>query len=283
MTKTILVTVSDDRSGRKGGKYGATQEKIREIFANNKFFDKQLHWKIDHILHSEEFPEISNFYNENKELLDELDPARNGRLYKPFVISQSLKQIEDGDFLVYNDCSPELWEKFEEDVVLDKIYHITTIQNLTTYNNDFLTAFVRWDDKQIFDGEYGKHTHDLFTLETCIDIMKGEHCRHSFQCASGMICIRKTPATVALVDSWLHYNKIKECSCMNVDETEESYYSRKPGRKLGNRHDQSVLSMILNQQNYNYVDILYNDLNPYNFLNFCRRDTIYNFINSNKP
>lgn len=70
---------------------------------------------------------------------------------------------------------------------------------------------------------------------------------------------------------------------MNVDETEDSYYSGHPGYKLGNRHDQSILSMLLNQQNFDYVDIVYNELSPYNFLNFCRRDQAYTFINSNKP
>ncbi|HEY5392151.1 MAG TPA: hypothetical protein VIJ57_08565, partial [Hanamia sp.] len=56
-----------------------------------------------------EEPEINNFYQANKVMLDNPDAAINGRLYKPFVILRSLKKINEGDYLIYNDVSPEMW------------------------------------------------------------------------------------------------------------------------------------------------------------------------------
>ena len=37
--KVILTTISDDRFGRKGGKYSQTQDKILNFFKNNPNFD----------------------------------------------------------------------------------------------------------------------------------------------------------------------------------------------------------------------------------------------------
>src|ERR1019366_2036319 len=146
----------------------------------------------------------------NNPLIYNIDAAKNGRVYKPIIIRDALSKIKEGDYLIYNDCSPELWEG----VKLTNEFNINVIKDLTMANDDILTAFVRWDSKLIPSGEKGIHTHDNFTLDSCIEIMKGENQRHSFLCASGMICIRKTKKTVALVDNWLHYNKITECSCM---------------------------------------------------------------------
>lgn len=280
MSKTILVTVSDDRSKRKGGLYGATQDKMFDIFTQNKFVDEQAHWKIENIINSKN-PSVKNFYQENKTMIDNTDAAKNGRLYKPFIIYETLEKLEEGDFLIYSDCSPEMW-LMNKDWVIDKnIYAVEVIKELTVKNRDFLTAFVKWDKEFIPSGGLGIHTHNNFTMDSCIEKMKGEDQRYSYQCASGMICIRKTAITVGIVDNWLHYNRMPECSCMNVDETENSYFDGKAGSKTGNRHDQGILSMLLNQLNYDYVDIIYNDISPYNFLNFCRKDANYSFINSN--
>jgi hypothetical protein len=271
----VLTSVSDDRSGRKGGLYQTTQQKIEKLFNYNKWFDRQVHWTIDNVFDT-------SFYYQHRKMLDEFDAAKNGRLYKPFIIQQELKRLKQGDFLLYTDCSPEMWN-FSDNWQLGNIYGLDEIKRLCEANNDFLTGFVKWDDKQILAGQFGKHTHHWFTLDSCLEIMEAEQHRNSFQCASGMICIRKTVETEQTVEEWLHFNSIKECACMNVDETENKYWSGGPGYKLGNRHDQAILSVLLNKRNLNYCDILYNDISPYNLLNFCRKDVRYKFLNSNNP
>lgn len=257
-----LITVADDRYGRKGGKYGATQKKIEELLNG---WIPQYHFGM-------------SLFGECDPLMVNLDPGKNGRVYKPWTIRQFMNNMDDGDFLIYNDCSPELWP---DQIDLSK-YDLNVIKELTIRNNNFLVGFVKWDDKAIGPDDLGAHTHDNFTLESCIKIMDGEQYRHSFLCASGMICIRKVPFTVALVDKWLNFNRIKECSCLNYSDVEDSYWDLKPGRKFGNRHDQSVLSMVLNQADFDYCDIVYNQLNPYNFLNYCIPGHEYKFINSNR-
>lgn len=261
MSNIKLITVSDDRQGRKGGLYAETQNNIAALFGG---WIHQRHWHIYDIIDCDP-------------LMQNINAARNGRVYKPYVIRETLATMNEGDFLIYNDCSPEMWP---EGIDLS-LYDLEVIKALTIKNHDILVAFVKWDDKFIEPGGLGIHTHHNFTLDNCISLMAGENYRHSFLCASGMICIRKTGAMVKLVEKWLIWNRYKECSCMRLDEHEDSYYTPGKFSKLGNRHDQSVLSLLLNKENYDYCDIVYNDLNPYNFLNFCLPGHDYKFINSN--
>jgi len=100
--KTILVTVSDDRMGRKGGIYRKTQLNMIELLRPFQLIDEFYMPCWDDIIDTD-------FYKQNRTLLDHVDPARNGRAYKPFAISEALKKIDEGDILIYQDCSPEMW------------------------------------------------------------------------------------------------------------------------------------------------------------------------------
>lgn len=256
-----LITCSDDRSGRKGGQYEATQYRI--LF-NLYGFIEQHHYKV------------ADFINCDP-LMEHTDAAKNGRVYKPYIIRHALSKMKEGDYLIYNDCSPEMWPETMD----TSEYDLDVIKRLCNQSQGLLVGFVKWSDIHLGANDMGKHTHDNFTLDSCIELMSGEQYRHSYLCASGMIAIRKSLHSVALVDNWLHYNRIPECACMNVSEHERAYNDPTP-KKLGNRHDQSVLSMLLNQQDWKYCDIAYNDLSPYNFLNFCLPRHEYKFINSNR-
>jgi hypothetical protein len=280
--KTILVTVSDDRSGRKGGLYGCTQDKVCKIFIKNRLVDEQQPWTISSILYSES-DEINQFYQENKMMLDNPDAAINGRLYKPFVIKIGLDSISTGDYLIYNDVSPEMWTMNESFFVNPDIYDVGVIKGLCRQSNDFLVAFVKWAPENFEKEPLGIHTHRYFTTTACISRMGAEKYIDSYLCASGMICIRKTPETYRIIREWLEYNKIWQCASAGDPDIpgDDSLWKEKESYKLGIRHDQSILSILLNKRNWDFVDIVYNDISPYNFLNFCRKDVEYSFINSN--
>ena len=262
--------------------YEATQDKMWKIFTLNDFVDQQQPWNISYITHSIE-DEIQAFYQENKVMLDNPDAAINGRLYKPFVILQGLKTLQTGDYLIYNDCSPEMWTMDDSFEIDKSIYDLNVIKGLCRQANDFLVAFVKWAPENFVDTPLGIHTHHYFTLRDCIRIMKAQEYENSFQCASGMICIRKTEETVDLVEEWLMWNKYWKCASIGNPHIpgDKSLWDSKEDFKLGCRHDQSILSILLNKRDWGYVDIVYNDISPYNFLNFCRKDHDYKFINSN--
>lgn len=279
MIKTVLVTVSDDRFGRKDGRYSEIQDRITDLFTG---YDPNLliaPYKWDDIQNSQ-------FYLENKTLLDNTDMARNGVAYKPYAILNEFRNLADGEFLIYTDCSADLWKEVEP---FDR-FDLNIIQNLCEKNNDILTAFIKWDMKNIAPGDLGIATHKNFTLNRCMDKMGLRFYEDAYQCASGMICIRKTPQTLILAQEWLKWNCIDECCALGWADKErdtsfwkaESYAPTfgEPGYKMGHRHDQSILGLLLARTNQKFVDILYNQMNPLNFLQFCRPDIEYDFIDS---
>lgn len=280
MNKTVLVTVSDDRFGRKDGAYKQTQYKIAHIILshNPNFGVEVRQWDWVKIQSSEFYkaPKI-------KTLLDNQDPARNGRAYKPLVIQAELNNLAFGEYLIYNDCSPELWP-MPSDYVIPSKYNIMVLHNLVRHNNDILSAFVKWDKQQPITNGLGIHTHDNFTTDRCIRRMDMEAHRYDYQHASGFIAMRKTEATVEFVREWVHWNTIDECASMGRADMPDDYsfWDAEELRKMGHRHDQSISGLLINKRGGNLIDLPpYEGINPYNFLQYCRNDVEYQFISSN--
>lgn len=274
---TILVTISDDRYGRKNGLYGITQNKVRKIFENNDKFgiSRLCFWKWDDISGSE-------FYVSNKRLLDNVDPALNGRCYKPYVIQQALAGVNDGDFVIYNDISPEWWE-LGEDFVIGDGYQLDVLKNLCVTNGDILSCRVSW---MAPDGIFFNHTHDNFTSERCMRYMGMERYRHCLQHASGMMVFRKSVRSVEYVNEWLKWNLVDECGGLKRIETGEDFWGEESmiHGKLGHRHDQSISGLLVNQMGGRLLNVV-DYWNPYptktyNFLSFCRMDHRYEFVDS---
>ena len=279
--KVVLVTVSDDRSGRKDGKYSETQDGVLNLFKNNSSFGiTDFHfWKWEGIKNSE-------FYKKNNRMLDQIDPAMNGRCYKPFVILESLRSAEDGDFIIYNDVSPELWSKWEHNKIIDSsIYDIGIIKNLCVQNGGILTASADWYHNE----EIADHTHENFTLERCIDKMGMQDYKYSLQHASGMIVLQKSKKSMDFVNEWLYWNLIDDCASLGSVENDPvspekcicEYWHDEVAKygKIGHRHDQSISGLLINKMRNNLIK----NKRSYNFLSYCEIKSGYEFIESNPP
>lgn len=293
-----LVLVADDRSKRKGGLYTQTANKIKEYMDTNLNIKETFIYDWDKIYHSD-------FYKKNKSLLEYVNPDINGRMYKPYAILETLKKVKYNDFVIYNDCSPEHWN------TLDKIdkneIDLNIIKDLCMKNNNILS--IKNFDGVInsgWRGGDGKHTHRRMTTTHCIKKMKCEKYVDSLQHASGMFVIRKTEDTINFLEEWLHYNTIEECcSISNIKLIEEKseikngifkerigsgendcFYwteSLKLNPMLhGHRHDQSISGLLINKRNGSLVfpqnTVKYG---YFNFLEYCRKNQKYDFINSN--
>lgn len=280
MKKTLLVTVSDDRSNRKGGLYAQTQNKIFDIFTTNNQFgiDSFCFLRWTDILNSQ-------FYTDHKKLLDNIDPAVNGRCYKPYAIQQALKQVEEGEFVIYNDVSPEWWEIPSDYHIDPKKYDLSVIQDLCVTNGGIVSAKVSW---QAPDGSFEPHTHEIFTSDRCMDRMKMQSYRYCLQHASGMIVFQKSKKTVEFVDEWLYWNVIDECGGLKDIETERDFWGDEANLgKIGHRHDQSISGLLLNKINNRLIEVRnYWSPSPtktYNFLSFCLKNESYSFVDSVIP
>lgn len=281
MINTIFVTVADDRAGRKGGKYIATQDKIDNILKDNPQLEISDHkrWRYEDIIDT-------SFYEKHKTLLDNKNPARNGRVYKPFAILEGLKDLNDGDFLIYNDTSPEVWEY---DYNYSK-YDINVIRDLCYQNGGILTAHAKWNHTtHVQKGYIGVHNHEHFTLERCINKMGLQQFKYSLQHSSCMVVLQKCPKSIQFAEEWLYWNCIDECSCLGFANipNDFSFWSEEM-YKIGHRHDQSISGLLINKMNNKLIETLDyyerdNGTNAYNFINFCRPDFKYNFFECNQP
>jgi len=311
---TTIVTVSDDRFGRKDGKYSSTQDKIEKIFRNNPQFgitDFRM-WKREDIINTEYYKnssisscviteDIFNSISKNLvlakgtefpeyKILDLDDPSKNGRVYKPLAIYETLKSLNDGDFLIYTDCSPEMWNMPEDYIIDSNKFNLDIIKNLCLSNGGILTAHVKWNHRtHVKKGETGFHTHENFTMERCISRMGMKDYTYSLQHASGMIVLQKTKRSMDFLEEWLYWNSIEECGCMGpVTEPLLWYYEVMFNGKIGHRHDQSVSGLLINKMNNKIIETLDyyerpTNTSPYMFLYFCLIDHKYNFFDSNQP
>ena len=276
-------TVADDRYGRKKGMYASTQKKIYERLSSMQLdIDKFTMWQWKDI-------QASSHYKNFKSMLDNPDPARNGRLYKPLLIKSVIEEVPMGGYVIYNDVSPEMWQNFFAiGDINDDYFSAKVLAALCDSNNGIFTLHTWYDDPPRGNWTVdllGHHTHDNFTNESCIRIMKAEKYRHSMQHCTGLVVVKKTPDTLDFLDEWIFYNSMPECGGLGVERDPSSDFSLCPSKKLGHRHDQSVSGILINKRNGNICKKLGNrqllPINEHNFLNFCQKNTPYHFIDSN--
>jgi hypothetical protein len=266
MSGISFVSVSDDRFGRKNGKYSETQDLVSSLIRKLDF-DSIHSWKWEDILKTD-------FYEANKRILDHQNPDINGRCYKPFVILESLKSTNPGDFLIYNDVSPEHWRNFSFD---RSVHSLSVIKDLCDANQGILSSEVIW----ICNGEITPHTHENFTTERCMNRMGLQKYKHSLQHASGMMVFKNTPFVVQYLEEWLYWNLIDECASLTSWHSNENYFSQELDcfGKIGHRHDQSISGLLLNDRNLKIIK----NTGEFNFASLCRKDMDYRLIETNIP
>ncbi len=284
MAHVMIVTVSDDRYGRKDGLYAATQTKIEQFFRNQPGLFGITHfesWTWNRIQNSE-------FYREHKKQLDHADAAVNGRVYKPLAIVESLKHLRDGDFLIYTDCSPAMWRMPETAILSSDEFDIQVLKNLCVENRGILTAYQPWVPNCHVE-DRGYHTHENFTLEKTMEKMGLQAYKYCLQHASGMVVLQKNSRSVQFANDWLYWNSIAECAGLQPFEEKETCTFwieefEKYG-KIGHRHDQSISGLLLNAMNHFLIQspCLNSEwFHPITFLQFCRKNYAYRFVSSIK-
>lgn len=282
--KVILVTLSDDRSGRKNGLYSITQDKCINFFKNNNpsfGITDFLFMKFNDIIDTD-------FYNKNKIMLDIHEADMNGRCYKPYAILEGLKKINNGDFLIYNDCSPEIWSFIDTNKYIDsQKYNINIIKQLCIKNNGILTSVA---SVIMNNSSENYHRHEFFTLDRCINKMGLEKYKYSLQHASGMIVLQKSEKTINFLEEWLKFNLIDEAASLGYinDDTKNNniirnFWNEEYINKSGHRHDQSISGLLINKMDNNLIIVPNNFYPMYNFLSYCLIKYNYEFINSNQP
>lgn len=191
-------------------------------FANDKFKDKQ---KFLHSIHKESFVhhpytrealETTEFYKENKEVLDE--PIGAGWwVWKPYVILDAMNNAQDGDVVVYCDCgdmfSPGLQSYVKSNIGEDDLCLLLVGNNK---NKEFTKR-------------------DCFVLMNCDE----EDYWNSSQLEAGFMVWKVSDKSKEVVSEWLNY-----CKDLRIINNDSSTLEEEFSEFKEHRNDQSILTNL---------------------------------------
>ena len=146
-------------------------------------------------------------------------------VWKPWIILETLKRLESGDVLLYVDMGCHLKVGGKEKLLM-------YVDEVASNESGFLVSQLDEDKREKY-----------WTKGDLIDHFKvgdSPEITETPQYQANIIFIRKTPQTVALIESWLEvfYNNFQL-----VDDTPSVSPNATDFQE--NRHDQSVLSLLL--------------------------------------
>ena len=191
-------------------------------YADEKFVEQQ---KFLHQTHKEGFIhhpfsrenlETTDFYQNNKQILDESTGA-GWWIWKPYFILDVLKSSNEGDFIIYCDCgdmfSPGLKSYVENTLTEDD-------QCLLLVGNNL-------------NGKYTKR--DCFIKMNCDE----EDYHNSHQLEVGFMVWRVCQESIKTVSQWLEF-----CTDSQIINNDESTLGEELSGFVSHRNDQSVLTNI---------------------------------------
>jgi hypothetical protein len=163
-----------------------------------------------------EWLEKTDFYQENKKLLDE-EKGAGWWLWKPYVILETLEKVSEGDIVVYCDCgdmfSPGLKEYVSKNV-----------------GEEDLSLLL-----------LGGHPNRQYTKKDCFVGMSCDDSDYwdSTQLEAGFMVWKASKDSIAVVDDWLNW-----CLQSEVMNDEPSTLDKDAEDFKEHRHDQSILTNI---------------------------------------
>jgi len=165
------------------------------------------------------------FVQKNKQILD---MSRGGGywLWKPYIINETLKKLQENDILIY----------------LDSKYYFT--QNFVPMYQEYMMnndIFI-WKNRPNGNIHYMKQLCKMDVVVKYDMYQKVFH-ENAIDCWAGFQILKKTSNTVSMMEDWL------DMCCIYDDITDEpSILPNQPGF-YEHRHDQSLLSIVLHKYN----------------------------------
>ncbi len=157
------------------------------------------------------------FYTNNKKILDQ-PKAMGYWLWKPYIILEAIKDLSEGDIVIYSDCGIEIVRE------LDPLIRICSEQQpiLLFANGNFLNAI--WTKR------------DCFILMDC----DNKSYWYDLQCDAAFILFRKSASSIQFLEEWLRCSTDER---ILVDLPNTCGKKNLPGF-IEHRRDQSILSLL---------------------------------------
>jgi hypothetical protein len=171
----------------------------------------------------------TEFYKKNQHILDQKRGA-GFCLWKPFLVLETLKTMEDGDVLFYLDSA----DTFKNEI------------------KDFLKAYFSNENNEIILTA-GAFPNKDWTKRDCFILMECDEPRfhNAIQLEAGVLAIKKTDGMVNFVEEWLGY-----CKNENIITTIENVHGENFPSYKDHRYDQSVLTNLALRHGINGTKVL---------------------------
>jgi hypothetical protein len=203
------------------------------LIYNDNTHTQYIHALIESIQKHSEFKVIiynksdihSEFISQHKRILES---SRGGGywLWKPYIISQVLSKIQDGDYVFYIDSKYFFLENFK-DLYSEKIEedHIILWKNKPNETTNMMKHYCKMDVVNKYN------IHDLVFNKDAVE------------CWAGAIFLKKTGYVEKIVNEWLSMCKVYE------DISDSPSILHNYNGFSDHRHDQSLLSIIAYKYN----------------------------------
>ena len=171
----------------------------------------------------------TDFWNKHKDFIQNNHRGDGYWIWKPFLIKETIKNIKDGDILIYTDAGCEWningFKRFQE-----------YINILNNSENNILSFHL-------------EHLEKTWTKMDLINELNAYDKLNTLQLVGGIFFIKKCEKTVAFLEEW--YNVM--CNYHFIDDT-PSILPNDPSF-IEHRHDQSCFSLLCKK----YGSIVLND------------------------
>lgn len=211
-----LLTFSD-------GKLFNNVEKLMHSTQNILNVDGHFAYRKQHMWNDREFVE-KNYH------LIRVKHGCGMYIWKPYIINDALKKINDGDYLLYFDCSRHYPTGFTE-------------------SSDGIIKHMEENNIEMTGGMIDSINNYYHVSSVCVNIIKQDHEFDSNKFyttphyMATHIIIKKTENTVKCVQEWLKYCQIKDCICPPP---------RRDGR---HNYDMSVFNIVMYIFGFKGIDV----------------------------
>lgn len=169
----------------------------------------------------------TNFYEKNKNIFERYRSIGFGLfIWKPFIIYEKLNEIEDGEFIYYQDSSQ---------------------YDYSGLNKDFniICDFMNNNNIELLPGFQINTINKLLIKEECLKYLnydKNEEFLNKNHYHTSPLLFKKTSNTVNFIKEWLEYCQVPECIIKNTKF---------------HQCDQAIFNILLDK--YNFNGILFSD------------------------
>jgi hypothetical protein len=159
----------------------------------------------------------SDFYRANEEILTSAK-GLGYWLWKPYIILEAMKQMSDGDIVIYSDCGIEI---------------IASLHPLIKLCSDKEPILVFGN---------ANHVNASWTKRDCFILMECDSERYWFgpHCDAGFALFQKTDFTLRFLNEWLHFGQNKHV----ITDLPNACGKDNLAGFVEHRRDQSILSLL---------------------------------------